>query len=349
MKNLLTVVFFFTLISAVSAQEVAEVQKTLLTKITATWCPNCGTWGWTFFEDIIVDNQDKAVFIGAHHSGDLQSSPGAAFAENFMAPYQPFFYAGNVDLNVSGGNISAKRTEVQDLVNANYDSAPLANVGFDAEIDGSGLNINSKVRFFQDGTGDYYLGVYIIEHHIVNVQASNSTMAEHPYVIREALTASDFGFSLQEGPIAAGTEFTESFSLQLNPEWNTENLRVVGIIWNKNGDTYEFVNTNEVFDIMENVVAVEDLIKEDVLEAQLFPTVTNDLTTLNLDLKESALDVNIQVINLQGQIVETVFSGQLTQGNQSFEISATDFASGVYLVRLQTAEGKFLTEKFIVQ
>ena len=40
------------------SQDVPEVQQSLITKITATWCPSCGGWGWTFFENILADNDD---------------------------------------------------------------------------------------------------------------------------------------------------------------------------------------------------------------------------------------------------------------------------------------------------
>ena len=74
-QRIFTLLLFFALsFSNIHAQDVPEVQRTLLTKVTATWCPSCGSWGWSFFEDIIEDNTGKATFMGAHHSGNLVSS-----------------------------------------------------------------------------------------------------------------------------------------------------------------------------------------------------------------------------------------------------------------------------------
>ena len=91
------------------SQDVPEVQQSLITKITATWCPNCGGWGWTFFENIYDDNADKALLIAAHYSGELQTSVSSDFADNFNISYQPFFILGNENQNVNGETVSWRR------------------------------------------------------------------------------------------------------------------------------------------------------------------------------------------------------------------------------------------------
>ncbi len=45
------------------AQEISNDQWTIMTKTSATWCTNCGAWGWDMFKDLIDDNQDKNVII----------------------------------------------------------------------------------------------------------------------------------------------------------------------------------------------------------------------------------------------------------------------------------------------
>ena len=344
-KNLLILVLAFATHVISYTQEVPEVQKTLLTKITATWCPNCGTWGWTFFEDIITDNGEKAVFVGAHHNGDLASPPGQSFSANFNAPYQPYFYAGNLELGVTGSNIDSKRQEVKDLVDGNFLQSPIANVGFEASLSDDMLVVNTKTKFFQEATGDYYLGVYILEDGVINNQASNSSMAVHPYVIRAAFTPEIFGNSLANGTVTNGTEFTESFSIQLESGWSTDHLIVAGIIWDKDGDTFQFVNVNATTDF--NPTSTNS-ISPDVLHIELFPTVAKEEVHLNLNLKDQSLKVAVQLYNLNGALVRQIFHGELTQGVNSLDISTNDLTAGLYFVNIWTNEGAVATKRLIV-
>ncbi|MEO1714235.1 MAG: hypothetical protein AAFU60_12955 [Bacteroidota bacterium] len=48
---------------SLQAQEVMEVTTPVITKKTATWCINCGTWGWDLFEGLVSANQNSAVFL----------------------------------------------------------------------------------------------------------------------------------------------------------------------------------------------------------------------------------------------------------------------------------------------
>ncbi len=347
-KRLLSLALSLAFFTLSYAQEVPEVQKTLLTKVTATWCPNCGTWGWTFFEDIIMDNSEKAVFVGAHHGGNLESDEGVAFSNNFMAPYQPYFYAGNQDVEASPGNASAKRQEVKDLVDANFLLSPMANVGFEASILDNVLTINAKTKFFQEASGSYYLGVYILEHNVISNQASNSSMAMHPYVLRASFTPGElFGNELVNGDIVADTEFTETLSLELNPAWDMDNITVAGIIWEFDGTTYQYVNVNTIAEF--SVPSSVSTISEDLINIELFPTIATDHTQLNVNLKDQSMELNIQLFDLSGQAIRPIFQGELTQGMNKLDIATNDLLPGLYLINIQTLDGAVATKKLIIQ
>lgn len=347
-KSLLIICLCFIGLSSSYAQEVPEVQKTLVTKVTATWCPNCGTWGWDYFEYAIEDNSDKAVFVGAHHSGGLESAAGSAFSDNFDAPYQPYFYAGNADMDVTSGNTTAKRTELQNIINANAEMAPVANIGFTANLTDEFLTIEAKAKFFQEATGDYYMAVYILEDMIVHNQSSNSSMAVHPYVMRTSLTDSSFGDVLMNGTIAMDTEFDQSFSLQVNPNWNKDNLVLIGVVWEKVDNTYQFVNVNATTDFDASTTST-NVITEDMLKVDLFPTLATASATLNLNLNNDPFQANIQLFNQQGQLVRSLYQGLLNEGSRSFHINTTDLNAGVYFVNIQAENGAVLTKKLLVQ
>ena len=332
----------------VQAQEVPEVQKSLLTKVTATWCPNCGTWGWTFYEDLIEDNNQKAVFVGAHHSGDLVSPPGQSFSSNFMAPYQPYFFVGNYEVGATSSNYNTKRPEVKNLVDSIFLQAPIANVGFTANLEADILSVNTNTKFFQDATGDFYLGLYILENGVIANQASNSSMAVHPYVIRAAFTPEIFGYSLSNGTVTAGSEFAESFSIQLNGSWITDSISIAGIIWDKQGDTYQFINVNTTTDFSSSPTAVSN-ISTDILTIELNPTISTNATQLGINLKAQAQDVNIKLYNQNGQAIRNIFKGNLNEGISNMNISTNDLVSGLYYIQIKLSNGSVSTKRLIVK
>lgn len=347
-RGLLIICFSIAILPLLHAQEVPEVQKSLLTKITATWCPNCGTWGWAFFKNLMEDNSQKAIFVSAHHSGELVSPPGAAFSENFMAPYQPYFYVGNLETGTNNSNFSTKRQEVKNLVDSIFLQSPIVNVGFEASFSDDLLTVNTHTRFFQDATGDYYLGVYILENGVVNYQASIDSMAVHPYVLRAAFTPEAFGDSLASGTITAGTEYTSSVSIQLNANWIADSISVAGIIWNKIEDTYHFINVNTTKDFTFIPTAI-NIIAEEALAINLFPTIAASVAQLDLNLKVQSQDVNIQLFNINGQVIRQIFQGTLAKGINTLNIPTETLDSGLYFVHIQTADGAVVTKKLIVQ
>jgi len=55
-RSLLLVASALLLSLNLSAQPVQEKQMSIVVKKTATWCSNCGSWGWQWFKDVIDDS-----------------------------------------------------------------------------------------------------------------------------------------------------------------------------------------------------------------------------------------------------------------------------------------------------
>ena len=56
--------------------------------------------------------------------------------------------------------------------------SPIAQTGLLVEADGNTITVQTKTRFFQDATGDFYLGLYVIERSVIATQASQGSMAD---------------------------------------------------------------------------------------------------------------------------------------------------------------------------
>ena len=348
MRRLFLPLLLLTFLSyTTQAQEVPEVQQSLITKVTATWCINCGTWGWAFFEDILADNGDKAIMWKAHYSGDLQSPVANNLASNFNVSGQPRFILNNTDQGVSSGNSATKRTAVQETVNANAELAPLANTGIIATLDGNTISVQTKTRFFQEASGDYFLGLYIVEDGVIADQSGQGNNTSHSNILRTAFTTSAFGEQIAEGQTSAGTEIDYSQSISVNAAWNTDNVKIVAIIWEKTGATsYEFVNGNTVTEFTTPVSV--NTFAEAGNRLQVLSDFSADGTQFQLDLQQSVQQAQLGVYNLNGQLVEVLHNGTLAEGQQTFRLPGALPAAGYYIVRLETELGE-LVERFVVQ
>ncbi|RMD74360.1 MAG: hypothetical protein D6818_03320, partial [Bacteroidetes bacterium] len=221
------------------AQEISPQYRPLITKRTADWCPNCGSWGWTFFHWVLEDNDDRAVIWAAHHSGSLETPVSGAIADNFGGFSQPIFYLNEVDLQVYSSNMSQKRTEVAQQVDAMAQQQPAAGIGLQAWIDGDVLHAEAAVEMLQDVQGAWRLGLYLVEKSHMAPQAGQSGEVAHQRLLRTALTDDTFGDVLTENGAQTGATYQVTASMTLtDPNWTADNLIVVAVLWQAEGDHF---------------------------------------------------------------------------------------------------------------
>ena len=234
MKKLLTTLLFSAIATVVlKGQEVANLQMPLFTKITATWCPNCGTWGWTYMKDVMAQNGEDMLVVGAHHSGNLQTKAGNFFQSVFNSFSQPRFIFGNQDQGVRSNNIVDKLNETDAKVKEQLALQPNVGVGMTISVSPDKIDVHTKAKFFAELNGEYYLSLYLIENNVVEEQASLGNAVEHPMVLRTAFTDDDEGMQIASGSISVDFEVENDFSLIRQPEWNLENSYIYGIVMEK--------------------------------------------------------------------------------------------------------------------
>ena len=68
-----------------------------------------------------------------------------------------------------------------------------------------------------------------------------------------------------------------------------------------------------------------------------YPNPFNPSTTIEFDLPKTG-NVNLKIFNILGEEVVTLLSASLLSGSHSVEWNASNFASGVYLYRLQAGD-----------
>jgi N-acetylneuraminic acid mutarotase len=124
------------------------------------------------------------------------------------------------------------------------------------------------------------------------------------------------------------------------------------------GPTYDFWNEgngphvtslNLKYCISSIGTHVEDLtsLKGTGTLSQNFPNPAQNQTYIPFELLNAAF-VTIDLVNLEGKQMATIYSGQLNSGKHTVSMSAENIPSGVYLYRLKTKDG-IAVKKLIVQ
>ncbi len=221
--------------------------------LTSTTCGICGGSGYQNFNSIKQNNSGKVVALAFHCN-----SPDDAMVNNAL-------YGSYVSSRPSGGGIPSfhigddKTTTsgMQPYVTVLLSRIPEAQVKFKTAIEGEDIKVTSKIKFFKEVTGDYYVSFYLCENGIDGsstapagyVQSGGGAGYKHNNVVRSANKFnSAYGVKITTAATtAANTVFDYECTIAFSTNWNIANLFVTAVIWKKNPDNsatcqYLFVN-----------------------------------------------------------------------------------------------------------
>ncbi len=343
MKKLITSILFTAIFLGVQAQNVPEVQKSLVTKVTASWCPNCGSWGWDFFEDLRADNSDKAILLGCHHSGTY-NNPTADVWTDYLNPFgQPQFFLGTQNVGASPSNMDTKRTEVQEQIDLAYMTPPVAGVGFTAISDGMGsFTVEGKVKFFQSTTGDFSVGIYLLEDGIMGTQSGQTGEVPHPLVLTKGANG-NVPILINSGAVSMGTEVSFSTTLE-EGDVDLSQQKVIAVIWEDEGGDLKFVNVNSTSDFTNSSKDLETL----GYTLSINPNIVTDHAQISITAPQTVNNAALELVNLQGQVILATSFGTIREGENLEELEIpSGLAAGMYWLKLSTKEGMMVRKMFV--
>lgn len=336
MKRLLLLLLFPMLSWSIGAQdiEIPQVQMSLITKKTATWCPYCGDWGWVMFKGLLEDNAGKALTVAAHYSGDLTNDLSVAITQNFGGAGQPRFYLGNAEQGVSAGNLADKREAIKTAVAASFDnSSPLAQSGLQVTLSGKEAKLQTATRFFSAAEGTYRLGTYLIRKSMVYFQSGKGSMADHSNLLLRSLDGENFGKVIVNGTAEANTLISQDFNFSFGDDENPDDFMIATILWKENSGKYEFVNTNFTDAFASDVSSTT---RANVLlgnSVRITPNPAESYFALSFKLNGAIDRATIRILDLQGREQKLISTGRLASGPHSFEVEGLkNLPSGTYLV-----------------
>jgi len=235
-----------------SSIEVAEANSALYTKITATWCPPCGSWGWDLSKEINDEIEGSGVGLSVYGSSTskMTNFTAQALTTDIGISGYPNFALNGVNQTATsetGGIFTAQtKTNVVDGATAFASSPVEMGVGGKLTWEDSKLNIDLAVKAFKEQSGEYTVAAYIVEDGVMEEQSSQTGDVAHHNVLRGSANGETYGTDFT-GSLTAGSQTEmETMDYGVDPEWNKDNISVVAVIWKKEGNKYTFVNSAHI-------------------------------------------------------------------------------------------------------
>ncbi len=337
--------FLFVLASIyTNAQTITETQNTLISKRTADWCPNCGTYGWTFSDKLKKQASGKnAVIWNVHYSGGLATPTSIAIAENLGGVGQPIFWLNSdTDLEVTSSNVDAKVKETIELIDDLSLLGATLFMGSEASLKGKTVTVKTKVQFPEDTeSGEYYVGTYLVKKNLVWTQASVGPNAVHLSVLDKSLTSSHFGTKIAKAPVAKNTEFATTATLDelVLHNGKLEDTKIVTVLWNKvPSGKYVYINAREIDIVLDNTSATED----NTIEALDFDVATSP-QNIQLTIKSQEANPIISMYDINGKEVTFNIS---KNGINTYQLENFQINSGTYFIQMTSGNRKKTKQVF---
>ncbi len=327
MKRISFTSLLFSLIITNSIAQDVQVpteQFSFITKKTATWCPICGGAAWDSFRKMIDDNEESAILVAAHYDNGsrLFSQAAQDIVSNFEGGVgygQPVFFYNNSRLNGRG---DATVADVRDRVRNAYSNNPIMQTGIKATVQAESrtLLIETKTTFFSSAEGNFRLGIYPILKEVEEIQASQGN-AIHKQILLDEITGESFGKIIASSSTPSGMTINETYEIKDNAiitAATANNLQLAAVLWQENGDTYEFINGYTTDTIEEEMISSNE--SYDIPNLDWHIRSTGNLATLELDITESLKNVEIVIYTLDGKKISTLYEGDLLKGTHQFQL-----------------------------
>jgi hypothetical protein len=346
MKKLSTILILsLALYNSLLSQAVTDKQTTLVTKITADWCPKCGTWGWEYTTKLKAAAAGKdAILWNVHHSGGLETPTSNDLANNFGGFGQPIIYLNTDadDINLTSSNVTAKVDETIEAVDLLSSLGALVGMGGEAVLLGDKLTVNSKIKFYVDAQeGQYYVGMYVVQKNKVAFQQSVGANAVHHSVLTHSILPTSFGTKIATAPIDAEEEFTLTGHLDnlVLHNGKLEDTKIVVILWNFFDNKYNFVNARELDLVLDNTSSTNE---KDNHRLDFTATSQNGNIEVNFN-KEVSDNVEFQLYNTTGQLLPIQYQ-KINEKN--FRINSTNIIGNHFI--FASDKGEKVTKQILV-
>ncbi|MEA2096075.1 MAG: FlgD immunoglobulin-like domain containing protein [Candidatus Cloacimonadota bacterium] len=141
--------------------------------------------------------------------------------------------------------------------------------------------------------------------------------------------------------------YTAALGVEMQPDWNLEDLHAVAII--QDWDGLEILQAAQVNLIPTSVN--DPVVPAEISLHQNYPNPFNPATTISFDVTQTSSFVTLEIYNMKGQKVKQLVNEQLSAGQYSVTWNGNDdsdnpVSSGIYFYKLRA--GKYTSTKKMI-
>lgn len=228
-------------------------RRVLAFKYTGQWCVNCPLMT-AALKKIRSSDPDRLNTIAVHLSNtserpdDLEVPAGVQLYRKTGSAGLP---TTQIDYReMCSSQVSNLERAIDKSIQDYYATSVVA---ITSKIEGNQAIIEVKAKFSE--LGNYKIGCAITEDGIVRNNTVGSTSGQYNDVLR-AFATDPFGDDL--GEVENGGEITKTYTVDLNDNWNKENLKVVAFIIKNHGADHENYANNSAECGINGSVAFKD-------------------------------------------------------------------------------------------
>ena len=344
MKQIFTLVIVLSLTMVGYGQSFKNTP--LISKRTADWCPNCGSWGWEFKLAILDEiSSDDATIIALHHSGGLANETSTAITDALGGVSQPRFYLNNENISASSGNWNSKLEDLKAEVAAMNMEIPDFGIDMHGYLGASANEVVAEIELHvnQAVDGEYYLGTYLITNDLIHNQSGNSAgqMAEHKKILLDEFSGTPFGRLIGDGPILEGVmDFNITTTFDNVPAAATD---IAVIIWKKDGNDYTISNTA----VIENIELLSSNNDFNWISEASVSYFENQIN-IELTSEETIGKYQVRILDMNGRLVAET-QGLNIENQMNLQLDADGLTSGNYFVNLLSSNGIWSDKVVVVK
>jgi hypothetical protein len=350
MKRMISTLFFALMFCVAFAQEIEipKEQKSLVTKLTATWCPICGASAWDTYANLVQNVEGKAVLLAAHYSSssDLHSTAAYELIQGYNGTPsgQPVFYFNRDRVP------SSVEAEVTRKVDEAIAGSPLAQTGIRLEYDQNSKELVARTRtqFFEATEGAFFLSLLLVEREVLANQSGRGSNAQHKRVVRDKLTSETLGDEIASGTIPKDATFDLTVRTPMNSSTDAAKYQVVAILWQQSGNSREFVNTNFRSQLDPFTTSTASVIAQPV-SMTVQPNPVADQTAIRISGKKALGPFRLNLYTVNGQLLRSWQENNFSGSTYNLELDRNDLPqSGIYFLQMVGEQG-ILNEKIVVR
>ncbi|MFZ4741217.1 MAG: Omp28-related outer membrane protein [Bacteroidales bacterium] len=228
-------------------------QFAFMGELTSTTCGICGSSGYDNFNLAKKNNSGKIIALAFHcnYPQDSMDCFGLRYS------YENSRDGGSGIPQFFIGDSLFSYNSLQPSISRILNKSPEAQVKFKTTTVKDTINVTSKIKFFKNLTGEYYITFFACERNINGgstagpgyKQSSGVSDYKHNNVVRASQILNNaYGEKFSTATtFTADQTFSYNCKIVLNPKWNYNNIYVSAVIWKKNPDVmaickYLFVN-----------------------------------------------------------------------------------------------------------